>query len=35
MESEIRQLKKVIAEKETVENVIGLKVDRIRKEKEE
>lgn len=34
-EGEIRQLRRQIEEKETVEKVVGMKVDRIRKEKDE
>lgn len=34
-ESEIRVLKRQIEEKDTVEKVVGMKVDRIRKEKDE
>jgi predicted RNase H-like nuclease (RuvC/YqgF family) len=34
-ENEIRRLQRVIEEKETVEKVVGMKVERIRKEKDE
>ena len=32
---QIRQLKKTVHEKETVENVVGLRVEKVRKEKDE